>query len=106
MQLLRTYADPVVTGATLARPSVGKLPELVGVRGCCTTWMALSGVWATGPQYGNKILAVYDQMLRFAVARRAGGQVGAGALDPVGHSVGRPARVRRKTRRSRPLRSA
>ncbi len=82
MQLLRTYADPVVTGATLARPAVGKLPELVGVRGCCTTWMALSGVWATGPQYGNKILAVYDQMLRFAVARRAGGQVGAGASTP------------------------
>jgi hypothetical protein len=71
IQLLRTYADPTATSATLARPPAGRAPEQVYVRGCCATWMALSGVWATGPGYGRKILTVYADMLAFAAARRA-----------------------------------
>jgi hypothetical protein len=35
--------------------------------------MALSGVWATGPGYGQKILTLYNEMLAFAVARSATG---------------------------------
>ena len=74
IQLLRTYADRRVTSRSLSRPPVGRPPEQVGVRGCCTTWMALSGRWATGPQYGIKILTVYNEMLRFAADRHAAAQ--------------------------------
>jgi len=69
VQLLRTYADRGATTARLARPPVGRAPEDIGVRGCCSTWMALSGVWATGPQYGARILTVYNDLLRYAVER-------------------------------------
>lgn len=82
MQLLRTYADDTITSATLARPPVGRPPEKVGVRGCCATWMALSGVWATGPGYGVKILTLYNEMLRFAVQRRLAGPAGPAAVAP------------------------
>jgi Mannosyl-glycoprotein endo-beta-N-acetylglucosaminidase len=74
IQLLRTYADPEVTAKSLANPPVGKAPEAVGVRGCCSTWMALSGRWATGPGYGIKILTVYNQMLEYAASRRVAAQ--------------------------------
>jgi hypothetical protein len=80
VQLLKAYADPSLTAARLARPPVGKAPELLGVRGCCRTWMALSGVWATGPQYGVKILTVYNQMMRFAVDRRLAAPAAAPAV--------------------------
>jgi len=80
IQLLRTYADRSATARSLARPPVGKAPETIGVRGCCSTWMDLSGVWATGPQYGVKILTVYNQMLRFAVDRRVEAEAAAAAV--------------------------
>jgi hypothetical protein len=80
MQLLHTYADDNLTAATLANPPVGRAPERSSVRGCCDTWMELSGVWATGAGYGVKILTLYNEMLAFAAARqRAGGQ---GAATP------------------------
>jgi hypothetical protein len=75
IQLLRAYADRSATAAGLARPPVGKPPERLGVRGCCPTWMALAGVWATATHYGVTILQLYNEMLRFAVARRAGAPV-------------------------------
>lgn len=71
IQLLAAYAQPGITSADYARPAVRTLPERLGVRGCCGTWMALSGVWATGPGYGSKILKLYDELLAFAVARAA-----------------------------------
>ncbi len=71
IQLLRTYADATATAATLARPPASRAPERVYVRGCCATWMALAGVWATNRQYGVKILTIYDQLLQFAADRRA-----------------------------------
>jgi hypothetical protein len=63
LQLLHQYAtrDPIP----------GPLPGLVSVAGCCQTWMALSGVWATGPGYGYHILSIYQKMLDWALARRA-----------------------------------
>jgi exonuclease VII small subunit len=70
MQLLRIYATPGLRSADLAHPPVRSTPERVGVRGCCGTWMELSGVWATGPGYGVKILTLYNDMLAFAAARR------------------------------------
>ncbi len=70
MQLLKAYADPTTTAASLARPSVLRPPERLSVRGCCSTWMALAGVWATNREYGVKILTLYDDLLRFSAQRR------------------------------------
>lgn len=72
MQLLRTYADDNLTADRLANPPAGRAPERVSVRGCCDTWMELSGVWATGPGYGVKILTIYNEMLAFAAERQRG----------------------------------
>ncbi|MFM7508433.1 MAG: glucosaminidase domain-containing protein, partial [Actinomycetota bacterium] len=71
MQLLKAYADPTTTAASLARPSVLRPPERLSVRGCCATWMALAGVWATNQEYGVKILTLYDDLLRFSAQRQA-----------------------------------
>jgi hypothetical protein len=38
---------------------------------CCQTWESLTGVWATDPDYGSKILLLYGQMLAFALANSA-----------------------------------
>lgn len=73
MQLLRAYADDNLTSDQLGNPPVGRAPERVGVRGCCDTWMELSGVWATGPGYGVKILTLYNELLAHAAARQAAG---------------------------------
>ncbi len=71
MQLLHTYAEDGLTAGGLAFPVVRKAPEKSSVRGCCATWMELSGVWATGPGYGVKILTIYNEMLSFAAQRQA-----------------------------------
>jgi hypothetical protein len=60
--LLDDYASP--PQQTAGGPS-GSAP--VGVQGCCTTWMALSGVWASNPNYGYEILSVYKMMLDWAL---------------------------------------
>ena len=75
MQLLKAYADPTTTAASLARPSVLRPPERLSVRGCCSTWMALAGVWATNREYGVKILTLYDELLRFSAQRRSAAPV-------------------------------
>lgn len=70
MQLLRIYATPGLRSADLANPPVRTVPERLHVRGCCGTWMELSGVWATGPGYGIKILSLYNELLAFSATRR------------------------------------
>lgn len=70
VQLLRTYATKRLTTEDLANPPPRLVPEKSSVRGCCATWMGLSGVWATGPGYGIKILTLYNQLLSFAAAQR------------------------------------
>lgn len=71
VQLLRTYATKGLKTSDLANPPPRLIPEKSYVRGCCGTWMKLSGVWATGPGYGVKILTLYNQLLAFAASRRA-----------------------------------
>ncbi len=83
VQLLHTYADDNLTASDLAFPPAGKPPESSSVRGCCDTWMELSGVWATGPGYGVKILTIYNDMLAFAAERQREAQKWA-ALAPDG----------------------
>jgi hypothetical protein len=75
IQLLRTYADATLTSADLPSPPPlpSLAPQLQGVRGCCRTWNALTGVWATDPNYGTTVLAIYTEMLSFAVSNPAAG---------------------------------
>lgn len=82
IQLLHTYADDNLTTADLAFPPAGKPPERSSVRGCCDTWMELSGVWATGPGYGVKILTIYNEMLAFAAQRQRDAQALAALAPP------------------------
>jgi hypothetical protein len=63
MQLLHAYA-------TTSQPVAGPLPGPFRVAGCCATWMALTGVWATAPDYGIKILTLYRTIVEWALARR------------------------------------
>ncbi|MGH9126673.1 MAG: glucosaminidase domain-containing protein [Acidimicrobiales bacterium] len=62
LQLLQAYA----TTKSIPTPLVGR----VGVAGCCQTWLALSGVWATNPNYGYEILSVYQEILDFVIPVR------------------------------------
>jgi hypothetical protein len=62
--LLEAYASPAPPA------SVAVWVRGVGVQGCCSTWVALSGIWASNPQYGYEILSVYKQMLDWALPRR------------------------------------
>lgn len=62
-QLLESYASPVPEGRGFG--------SMAGsVQGCCTTWLALSGVWATNPDYGYEILGIYKEMLDWAIPRQ------------------------------------
>jgi hypothetical protein len=62
LQLLHAYASttPVPT------PLVGR----VSVVGCCQTWLALTGVWASAPAYGYEVLTIYRQMVDWALFPR------------------------------------
>jgi len=76
LQLLEAYASP--------RPVRTPLIGAVGVGGCCPTWMALGGTWASNEAYGVEILGVYTRILEWVIPRqlaaaglahRAGGRV-------------------------------
>jgi hypothetical protein len=75
-QLLEAYASPT----PVSTPLVGS----VGVGGCCTTWMGLSGTWASNTAYGFEILSVYEDMLQWALQQRlqTAGLVPAGPAAP------------------------
>jgi len=61
-ELLGNYAAP---SEMMSGPGGGT--NDMGVFGCCQTWMGLSGVWATNPNYGFAILSVYKLMLQWAL---------------------------------------
>ncbi len=79
LQLLDAYASSRKVDTSL----VGS----VGVGGCCTNWMALSGVWASSTVYGISIMNVYHQMLTWLVPRR---MVAAGITAAPGQAAQRP----------------
>lgn len=70
-ELLEAYASTI----QVPTPLVGA----VGVGGCCQTWTALAGKWATDPNYGISILTVYKSMLDYAIPERL---VAAGLAPP------------------------
>jgi hypothetical protein len=65
LQLLHEYAS--------VQPISGPLPASAGPNGCCRTWMALTGVWATASNYGYAILKLYKQMVEWVIPRRLAG---------------------------------
>jgi hypothetical protein len=69
-QLLHAYADRTLRAKTLANPPIGSDPDTLSVRGCCQTWNALTGTWATDPNYGPKLMTVYLSMLEYTLATR------------------------------------
>jgi hypothetical protein len=80
MALLSEYATPP---DPFGAP--GGLVAGLGVAGCCRTWMALSGVWASNPNYGYDILTIYDEMLSWALEGELQ-SVGLARAVPVWHA--------------------
>jgi hypothetical protein len=74
LELLEAYASPT----PVPTPLVGS----VGVGGCCPTWMALAGKWASSLVYGISIMTVYDGMLSWVIPQR----LQAAGLGPAGAS--------------------
>jgi len=70
MQLLRTYATPGLTTAELHDPPANAdvVPQKDFREGCCASWQALTGTWATSTTYGATILNVYQGMLEYVVS--------------------------------------
>ncbi len=66
IQLLKSYAEKT---PKYANPLVD--PRLVGPAGCCATWTQLTKTWASDPNYGPKILGVYQAMLEWLLKVRA-----------------------------------
>lgn len=62
MELLEAYSSPT----KVATPLIGN----VGVGGCCPTWMALAGKWASSTVYGISIMTIYQQMLASVIPQR------------------------------------
>jgi hypothetical protein len=62
LQLLHAYAAKGVP-----TPLIGSVP----VSGCCSTWMALSGVWASATGYGYSILNVFVRMINWVIGVRS-----------------------------------
>jgi hypothetical protein len=71
MELLEAYASPT----PVPTPLLGS----IGVGGCCPTWLALAGKWASSTAYGISILTIYQRMLNWLIPQRL---VDAGLLAP------------------------
>ena len=72
LELLEAYASTKAVSTPLLRGPIG-------VGGCCQTWTALAGKWASSVVYGISIMTVYDQMLTWVIPRRL---VAAGLVKP------------------------
>jgi hypothetical protein len=72
IQHLRNYADPNSHYYNLGYPFEPRVKydetayETFQFKGMAPTWVDLNGKWATGDQYGQKILQIYNEMLAYA----------------------------------------
>ena len=66
IQLLKSYA---LKKPAYVDPLVDK--RLHGPAGCCPTWGDLTKRWATAPTYGPRIMAIYTDLMEFALRRHA-----------------------------------
>jgi hypothetical protein len=69
VQQLRVYADPSLTNAQLNPPAVNAKLDRHFLKGKVPTWDGLTGTWATARTYGDRILAIYAQMLAWLTDR-------------------------------------
>lgn len=69
LQQLRVYADANLTNAALNPPAVNPKLERHHLKGEVTTWAGLTHTWATADTYGDRILAIYEQMLAWLTDR-------------------------------------
>jgi hypothetical protein len=69
LQQLRVYADPHLTNAELNPPPVNPKLDTHFLKGTVTTWAGLTHTWATANTYGDRILAIYEQILAWLTDR-------------------------------------
>lgn len=65
IQLLRNYADPTATTATLRNPPVMPGYDTFFLKGRAPTWQHLTGTWASSTTYGEKIMRIYSNIVRW-----------------------------------------
>lgn len=69
MQQLRVYADATLTNGALNPPVVNPKLDRHHLKGKVPTWGGLTGTWATARTYGDRILAIYSEMLAWLTDR-------------------------------------
>jgi len=69
MQLLRVYADPSFSSASLGEPTVLADLDHHFLKGRVRTWNGLTHTWATADAYGTRIVAIYTQILGWLTDR-------------------------------------
>jgi peptidoglycan hydrolase CwlO-like protein len=69
LQQLRVYADATLTNSQLNPPAVNPKLDRHHLKGKVTTWGGLTGTWATARTYGDRILAIYEEMLAWLTDR-------------------------------------
>ena len=69
IQQLRVYAQPGLRNSMLAHPAVDPRLDTHFLRGRVPTWGGLTHTWATADGYGDRILAIYCEMLAWLTDR-------------------------------------
>lgn len=69
VQQLRVYADPSLTNAMLNPPAVNPRLDAHFLKGRVPTWGGLTHTWATASTYGDRILAIYGEILAWHTDR-------------------------------------
>ena len=69
MQLLRVYAQPGLRNSMLGHPAVDPRLDTHFLKGRVQTWGGLTHTWATADGYGDRILAIYCEMLAWLTDR-------------------------------------
>jgi hypothetical protein len=69
MQLLRVYAQPGLRNSMLGHPAVDPRLDTHYLKGRVQTWGGLTHTWATANGYGDRILAIYCDMLGWLTDR-------------------------------------
>jgi hypothetical protein len=63
LQQLRVYADPTLSNSMLNPPAVNPKLDRHHLKGRVPTWAGLTGTWATARTYGDRIIAIYSEIL-------------------------------------------
>jgi hypothetical protein len=69
MQQLRVYADPNLKNSQLSPPAVNPKLDTHFLKGKVPTWNGLTHTWATADRYGDRIIAIYCQILGWLTDR-------------------------------------